>query len=85
MLKDLGLHLQSTNNPSLTRLEPDDLEATKRLCLSAYAWDKSISLCLGRRPALSEMPFHPSSLRMLAFDRPDPKKKINSTTQANFP
>ena len=63
MLKDLGLHLQSGNNPSLAKLEPDDLEATKRLCLSAYAWDKSISLCLGRRPALSEMPFHPSSLR----------------------
>ncbi|KAI9900107.1 hypothetical protein N3K66_004369 [Trichothecium roseum] len=62
MLKDLGLHLQSGNNPSLAKLEPDDLEATKRLCLSAYAWDKSISLCLGRRPALSEMPFHPSSL-----------------------
>lgn len=40
MLKDLGLHLHHANNPLLSSLEPDDLEATKRVCLSAYVWDK---------------------------------------------
>lgn len=62
MIKDLGLHLNSATHCQTEELEPDDLEARKRLFLSAYAWDKSISLCLGRSPSLTEMPYSPSSL-----------------------
>ena len=57
MIKDLGLHLRKDASSLLKHLEPDDLEARKRLYLSAYIWDKSISLCIGRPPALPEMPY----------------------------
>jgi len=56
MIKDPGLHLHSATHCLSEDLEPDDLEARKRLFLSAYAWDKSISRCLGRPPSLTEMP-----------------------------
>ncbi|KAL4928304.1 uncharacterized protein BDV17DRAFT_291794 [Aspergillus undulatus] len=49
-------------------LEPDDLEVRKRLYLSVYAWDKSISLCLGQAPSLTEMPYPPSTLLDLSDD-----------------
>ena len=62
MIKDLGFHLHRDQNALLHDLEPDDLEARKRLCLSAYVWDKSISLCLGRSPSLTELPHRPESL-----------------------
>ncbi|OAA58432.1 nitrogen assimilation transcription factor nirA [Niveomyces insectorum RCEF 264] len=62
MLKHLCFHLPKYRNSLLERLEPDDLEAQKRLCLSAYAWDKSISLCLGRPPSFPDMPYSPTSL-----------------------
>ncbi|KAK5735753.1 hypothetical protein LTR17_007925 [Elasticomyces elasticus] len=57
MIRDLGLHLPKSVNTLMKELEPDDLEARKRLYLSAYTWDKSISLTLGRPPQLREMPF----------------------------
>ena len=62
MIKDLGLHLHDSNLGLKENLEPDDLEARKRLYLSAYSWDKSISLCLGRSPSLVETPYSPKSL-----------------------
>lgn len=65
MIKDLGLHLASRLPTSAT--EPDDLETQKRLYLSAYAWDKTISLCLGRPPSLTSMP-HPDHC---LYDRTD--------------
>ncbi|OBT70731.1 hypothetical protein VF21_10138 [Pseudogymnoascus sp. 05NY08] len=57
MLKDVGLHLNSHRLKGLESLTPADLEARKRLFFSAYIWDKSISLCLGRPPSLTEMPY----------------------------
>ena len=57
MVKDMGLHLPQSTAQRMKELEPDDLEARTRLYLSAYAWDKSISLCLGRPPQLREMPY----------------------------
>ncbi|KAK6371318.1 hypothetical protein LTS17_009049 [Exophiala oligosperma] len=53
MIKDLGLHLPRRLRMSNT--EPDDFETQKRLYLSAFVWDKSISLCLGRAPSLPTM------------------------------
>lgn len=55
MITDLGLHL--AHRLPISATEPDDLETQKRLYLSAYAWDKSISLCLGRPPSLTSMPY----------------------------
>lgn len=55
MVKDIGLHLPHRSR--LDAIEPDDFECQKRLYLSAYAWDKSISLCLGRPPSLTSMPY----------------------------
>lgn len=55
MIKDIGFHLP--HRFRLDAIEPDDLECQKRLYLSAYAWDKSISLCLGRPPSLTSMPY----------------------------
>lgn len=55
MIHDLGLHLP--HKLSLSATEPDDFETLKRVYLSAYAWDKSISLCLGRPPSLTNMPY----------------------------
>ncbi|KAL1887978.1 hypothetical protein Sste5346_009860 [Sporothrix stenoceras] len=67
MIQHLGLHLPKSRSSLLERLEPDDLEARKRLYLSAYVWDKSISLCLGRPPSLPDMPYPPMPL----FDSSD--------------
>ncbi len=60
MVKDLGLHLP--RRLRLANTEPDDLESQKRLYLSAYTWDKSISLCLGRPPSLTTMLYPPHCL-----------------------
>lgn len=57
MIKDMGLHLPLSEAEQLDRLEPDDLESRKRLFCSAYAWDKSISITLGRPPSLLDMPY----------------------------
>lgn len=56
MMKDVGIHLNVHRLAELERLSPADLEARKRLYLSAYIWDKSISLCLGRPPSLTDLP-----------------------------
>lgn len=48
MIKDLGLHLRKRHVILLEKLEPDDLEASKRLYLSAYAWDKYVDHLSGK-------------------------------------
>ncbi|RAH53130.1 CHA4 activatory protein [Aspergillus piperis CBS 112811] len=68
MLTDLGLHIKRSYADLTKSMEPDDLEVRKRLLLSCYAWDKSISLCLGRSPSLTDMPFSPSTLFDLSDD-----------------
>ncbi|KAH8894379.1 hypothetical protein GQ53DRAFT_717109 [Thozetella sp. PMI_491] len=67
MLQHLGFHLPKAGVELLEKLEPDDLEVRKRLYISAYAWDKSISLTLGRPPTLTDIPYSPLSL----FDNSD--------------
>lgn len=52
MLTDIGLHLPIHDHERLTAAE---LECRKRLYLSAYVWDKSLSLSLGRPPALTHL------------------------------
>lgn len=50
MLSDLGLHLDMNHLAKLENFSPTCLEVRKRLCCSAYIWDKSLSLSLGRPP-----------------------------------
>ncbi|KAI1270327.1 fungal-specific transcription factor domain-containing protein [Xylariaceae sp. FL1019] len=64
MLMDIGLHLY-LENPRLAELEnltPVELEVRKRLYNSAYVWDKTISLALGRPPVLLSRPYSNSSI-----------------------
>ncbi|KAI9928606.1 hypothetical protein MW887_001821 [Aspergillus wentii] len=68
MTMDLGLHIKRSDASLLEGFEPDDLEVRKRLYLSVYAWDKSISLCLGRPPSLKHTPYEPSALFDLSDD-----------------
>lgn len=42
MIKDLGLHLTESHELLQSSLEPDDLEAVKRVYMSAYVWDKYV-------------------------------------------
>ncbi|KAJ6023638.1 hypothetical protein N7460_014033 [Penicillium canescens] len=92
MVTDLGLHIKRSNTSLMKEFEPDDLEVRKRLYLSVYAWDKSISLCLGRPPSLKELPYNSASLfdisddedlwqppNLLEADKIYPKTKCHST------
>ncbi|QRD83688.1 nitrogen assimilation transcription factor nirA [Aspergillus flavus] len=92
MVTDLGLHIKRSQASLLKEFEPDDLEVRKRLYLSVYAWDKSISLCLGRPPSLKDTPYLPSTLfdlsdegelwqppHLLETDQLYPETKCHST------
>lgn len=63
MMIDLGLHLNFQELMHLEKLTPVELEVRKRLYCSAYIWDKSLSLSLGRPPALTLLP--PTALHFL--------------------
>lgn len=74
MLVDIGLHLHLDNSrlAELERLTPAEVETRKRLYNSAYIWDKTLSLALGRPPSLTRRPhgaddvctYFPSSLHL---------------------
>lgn len=76
MLEDIGLHLRIDDSKlvELEHLTPVELETRKRLYNSAYIWDKTISLALGRPPSLTQHPHSPveicrysSSIRSLSM------------------
>ncbi|KAL6407230.1 fungal specific transcription factor domain-containing protein [Ilyonectria robusta] len=48
MMTDVGLHLDTTKLAKLERWTPAEIETRKRLYNSAYIWDKTLSLALGR-------------------------------------
>ncbi|BEI92243.1 uncharacterized protein CcaverHIS019_0410630 [Cutaneotrichosporon cavernicola] len=53
MIQDLGIHL-AIEEPSLdANMDQETREVRVRLYWSAYCWDKSISLAMGREPALT--------------------------------
>ncbi|KAK9783450.1 putative Nitrogen assimilation transcription factor nirA [Seiridium cardinale] len=64
MLKDVGPHLLKVREALVDILEPEDIEVRKRIFLSAYAWDKSMSLTFGRPPSLPQMPYNPLHILM---------------------
>ncbi|KAH9243118.1 hypothetical protein K456DRAFT_28461 [Colletotrichum gloeosporioides 23] len=57
MMKDIGLHLDITKLSRLERWTPAEIETRKRLYNSAYIWDKTLSLALGRPPSLTRRPY----------------------------
>ncbi|KAH6874456.1 fungal-specific transcription factor domain-containing protein [Thelonectria olida] len=57
MMTDIGIHLDATLIAELERLTPAEIETRKRLYNSAYIWDKTLSLALGRLPSLTGKPY----------------------------
>ena len=57
MMQDTGLHLDTTRLARLERWTPAETETRKRLYNSAYIWDKTLSLALGRPPSLTGAPW----------------------------
>nr|XP_036581799.1 uncharacterized protein CTRU02_08371 [Colletotrichum truncatum]KAF6790242.1 hypothetical protein CTRU02_08371 [Colletotrichum truncatum] len=57
MMKDIGLHLDITKLSRLERWTAAETETRKRLYNSAYIWDKTLSLALGRPPSLTRRPY----------------------------
>lgn len=55
-MMDVGLHLDTQKLVESERLAPADLEARKRLYHSAYIWDKTLGLSLGRPPSPTRLP-----------------------------
>ena len=56
MMIDVGLHLDTQKLVGSEVLTPADVEARKRLYLSAYIWDKTLSLSIGRPSSLTRLP-----------------------------
>ncbi|KAF2152253.1 hypothetical protein K461DRAFT_321290 [Myriangium duriaei CBS 260.36] len=57
MMVDIGLHLRTTKLAELERRTPAETETRRRLYNSAFLWDKTLSLALGRPPTLTERPY----------------------------
>lgn len=63
MMQDVGLHLDTTHLAGLVeRWTPAETEMRKRLYNSAYVWDKTMSLALGRPPSLVRRPYPPGEI-----------------------
>ena len=54
-MADIGLHLDPHRLSKYESLSPMEAEVRKRLGISAYLWDKLLSLMLGRPPALAKL------------------------------
>lgn len=61
MLEDTGLHLRLPDSKliELERCTPVDIEIRKRVYNSAYIWEKTMCLALGRPPSLIQQPYSP--------------------------
>lgn len=53
MMQDMGLHLP-VSDPS--KFSSDELDMRARLFWGVYAWDKTLSMALGREPSLVHRP-----------------------------
>ena len=56
VMADIGLHLDPQRLSRYESLSPMEVEVRKRLAISAYLWDKLLSLMLGRPPTLVRLP-----------------------------
>ena len=57
MMKDIGLHLDTSRLAGAERWTPAEREVRRRLYNSAYIWDKTLSLALGRLPSVTRLPY----------------------------
>ncbi|KAI0466921.1 fungal-specific transcription factor domain-containing protein [Xylaria cf. heliscus] len=56
MARDLGLHLAPKKlSPLFPHFSNEDLAMRNQIFWSCYTWDKTISLCLGRTPAITNV------------------------------
>ncbi|RYC59790.1 hypothetical protein CHU98_g6413 [Xylaria longipes] len=56
MARDLGLHLAPKKlSPLFPHFSDEDLAIRNQIFWSCYTWDKTISLCLGRTPAITNV------------------------------
>ncbi|KAI0520982.1 fungal-specific transcription factor domain-containing protein [Xylaria bambusicola] len=56
MARDLGLHLAPKKlSPLCPHFSDEDLAVRNQIFWSCYTWDKTISLCLGRTPAITNV------------------------------
>ncbi|KAI0855810.1 fungal-specific transcription factor domain-containing protein [Xylaria cubensis] len=56
MARDLGLHLAPKRlSPLFPHFSDEDLAIRNQIFWSCYTWDKTISLCLGRAPAITNV------------------------------
>jgi len=62
MMVDIGIHLNANRIAELERLTPSEIETRKRLYNSAFIWDKTLSLALGRPPSLTGSPYGPDEI-----------------------
>jgi hypothetical protein len=81
MMTDLGLHLDLHRLAELEGFTPADLELRKRLYCSAYIWDKTLSLSLGRPPSLTRL--SPTAIDL--FDHEDDLQPWRSTEFQQYP
>ncbi|KLO81343.1 Uncharacterized protein LW93_8052 [Fusarium fujikuroi] len=65
MMVDIGIHLNANRIAELENLTPSEIETRKRLYNSAFIWDKTLSLALGRPPSLTGSPYGPDEIREL--------------------
>ncbi|WOO84331.1 putative transcriptional regulatory protein [Vanrija pseudolonga] len=56
MMQDMGLHLPVSDDAASLRLSAEDRDMRNRVFWSAYIWDKTMSLALGREPGFSCRP-----------------------------
>ncbi|SCV60337.1 uncharacterized protein FFFS_14906 [Fusarium fujikuroi] len=62
MMVDIGIHLNANRIAELENLTPSEIETRKRLYNSAFIWDKTLSLALGRPPSLTGSPYGPDEI-----------------------
>ncbi|KAI8657092.1 Zn(2)-C6 fungal-type domain-containing protein [Fusarium sp. Ph1] len=83
MMIDIGLHLDTPKLAELQRWTPAETETRKRLYNSAYIWDKTLSLALGRPPSLIRRPY-PSTDILDKFDDARDWEPIHAVEVSNM-
>lgn len=81
MMTDLGIHLDLHQLAEPENFTPADLELRKRLYCSAYIWDKTLSLSLGRPPSLTRL--SPTATDL--FDHSDNQEIWQSVEFPDYP
>ncbi|MDI1489551.1 MAG: hypothetical protein OHK93_000748 [Ramalina farinacea] len=72
MMRDMGIHIHLKKLLHLGgRYSAAELALRQQIFWSCYTWDKTMSLCLGRAPAMHDFIAHPSTDFLLDGDEAD--------------